>query len=113
MTDTIVAISSPPGASARGVIRLSGPGAFAITDELVKGRAEYRPDDRSHSNILKNVGMSCSRRITALVALPADTDVSAMLYVFRARHSYTRESLVELHVQGSPGFGGLLIVALL
>src|ERR1043165_5751045 len=36
--DTIVALSTPPGIGAIGVIRLSGPGAIAIADKIFAGK---------------------------------------------------------------------------
>ena len=36
--DTIVALATPPGVGALGIIRLSGPRAIAIADDLFSGK---------------------------------------------------------------------------
>ncbi len=90
--DTIVAISSPVGRSARGLVRVSGPGSFALAERL------FDPSD----------GPSLSdrpthRRISGWLRIDADgTQIPAVAYIFRAPHSYTRQDLVEFHVPGSP-----------
>ena len=38
ITDTIIALSTPPGAGAIGVIRLSGPDTIRMVDEVFYGR---------------------------------------------------------------------------
>ena len=38
LTDTIIALSTPPGAGAIGVIRLSGPQAIEVVNEVFHGK---------------------------------------------------------------------------
>ena len=42
-TDTIIALSTPPGVAALAVIRLSGPESRAIVDQLVAPQLEWEP----------------------------------------------------------------------
>ena len=90
--DTIVAISSPVGRSARGLVRVSGPGTFALAEKL------FEPSDGSFLS-----DRPTHRRITGWLRIDADdTKVPAIAYIFRAPHSYTRQDLVEIHIPGSP-----------
>lgn len=74
MSDTIVAVSTAPGAALRAVVRLSGPDAAALA----------------------GVRRRRGRSRAAVAGVPALADVSP------APRSYTREDLVELHLPGSP-----------
>jgi tRNA U34 5-carboxymethylaminomethyl modifying GTPase MnmE/TrmE len=42
-SDTIVAVSSPPGRSARGVLRLSGSRSFAVIERLAPPSGREHP----------------------------------------------------------------------
>jgi tRNA modification GTPase len=89
--DTIVAVSSPPGPAARGIVRLSGPSAIAIADNLFKPDAPPSLADAPDR-----------RRIPGrLLLVPAWLPAHA--FVFRKPRSYTRDDLVEWHLLGSPG----------
>jgi len=89
--DTIVAISSPPGASVRGVVRLSGPEALALADKVFEGEHGTRVAQASgHHRLIGTIHLDNGAR------LPAEA------YVFRAPASYTRQDIVELHTVGSP-----------
>jgi tRNA modification GTPase len=87
--DTIVALSTPPGRSGIGVIRLSGPDALSLTQTLLQEEV-YDPEPN---------------RIT-LKALrdPENGEVldRVLLTYFKALHSYTGEDVVELSCHGSP-----------
>ena len=85
--DTIAAVSSAAGPSARGIVRMSGPGAL-----------------RCLSRILAAPGALPVRNYRAFSArLDLDgTPVPARIYVMRAPTSYTREDIVELHTFGNP-----------
>ncbi len=90
--DTICALATPPGAGGLGVIRLSGPRAFAVADAVT-----HRP---------RNI--SCARRkgYTLHRATVADTQGAAidgvLLAVFHAPRSYTGEDTVEISAHGGP-----------
>ena len=85
--DTIVAVSSAAGPSARGIVRMSGPDAL-----------------RCLSRILAAPGALPKRNYRAFSArLDLDgTPLPARIYVMRAPTSYTREDIVELHTFGNP-----------
>lgn len=90
LDDTIVAISSPPGTSAMGIVRLSGEDALRVADAMVVSSGEKPSSLRSWSHgwfeIVVGEGATAPARIV----------------VFRAPKSYTRQDLVEIHTIGSP-----------
>ena len=88
-TDTIVALSTPPGRGAIGVIRLSGPGALRILRALI-GLDSFKPQPNFLS--LKHLSDPKS----------GDTLDEALVCFFKAPHSFTGEDVVELHCHGSP-----------
>jgi len=99
--DTIVAISSPPGAAVRGIVRLSGPEARPIAG------AVFRPE----CEIERPCGVA-ARYIAGEIVLAAGL-VPASAYVFAAPRSYTGQDVVELHLLGAPVVLGLLVERLI
>lgn len=87
--ETIAALSTPPGQGAIGVIRLSGPDAMTIADDLFKGRKLAA--QASHT---LHFG-----RITDTAGNVVDEAVAAL---FKGPHSYTGEDVVEFSCHGSP-----------
>ncbi len=88
-TDTIVALSTPPGRGGIGVIRLSGPAALRILRTLVNSDS-FKPEP----NVLS---------LKALIDPKSrETLDEALVCFFRAPHSFTGEDVVELHCHGSP-----------
>jgi len=89
LNDTIAAISTPPGRSGIGVVRLSGPEARQVTERIVRFRDGFQ-------------WRSWSARLGQLV----DRDESAVDQVvacyFAAPRSYTAEDVVEISCHGSP-----------
>ena len=101
LEDTIVAISSPPGAAVRGIVRLSGPAAVTLAERV------FDPHDRpALSGIVEN---SC---VAGRLRLGPD-ELPAFCIVFRGPGSYTGQDVVELHMLGAPGVLGLTVEALL
>lgn len=99
--DTIVAISSPPGSSVRGIVRLSGPAAVEIATRV------FTPDgSRRLSEILENTHLDGTIRV-------AQADLPGSVMLFRGPRSYTRQDMVELHLLGAPGVLALTVEALL
>jgi tRNA modification GTPase len=88
MTDTIAAISSAVGPGAISVLRLSGPGALAISDRVFRGR--QRPSECGHKSVL--VG-----EIAGADESPID---QILLLIMRAPNSYTGEDVVEITCHG-------------
>ncbi|MCS6816441.1 MAG: tRNA uridine-5-carboxymethylaminomethyl(34) synthesis GTPase MnmE [Blastocatellia bacterium] len=89
--DTIAAISTPPGRSGIGVIRLSGPAAREIA------RMIFHPKSES-------ADLSPRRATFGEIRDPHTGDLvdEAIVTFFPGPHSYTGEDLVELSCHGSP-----------
>jgi tRNA modification GTPase len=88
-TNTIVALSTPPGRSGIGVIRLSGARSLEIARALVQDQS-FTPEP--NQVVLKNL---CD---------PVAGEVldRALLTYFKSPHSFTGEDVVELSCHGSP-----------
>jgi tRNA modification GTPase len=87
--DTIVALSTPPGRSGIGVIRVSGAGSLSLLRTLI-GADSYQPTP----NVL-----SLKTLIDPDTAEALD---EALVCFFKAPHSFTGEDVVEFHCHGSP-----------
>lgn len=86
-TDTIIALSTPPGSGAIGVIRLSGPDAIALTNEVFAGKDLTKQATHTlHFGLIKDGNLIVD-------------EVVAGLYV--APKSYTKENVVEISCHGS------------
>ena len=92
--DTIVAIATPPGRGGIGVVRLSGPSAHTIAQQLITHRGALEP---RHATLTKvRLGPDTTNDV-----LPAAIDHAVALY-FPAPASYTGDDVVELSAHGSP-----------
>jgi tRNA modification GTPase len=91
-TDTIAAISTPPGRGGIGIVRLSGPEAASIAVQLVRLRHPLEHARARLADVLDSddSGVDAGRIDEALVTW------------FAAPHSYTAEDLVEIAAHGSP-----------
>ena len=100
MTDTICAISTPPGIGGIAVARVSGPESIMITQSLWKG-----------------VDLSQVKSHTAHLGNILDCDGSfldqALVTVFKAPNSFTGDNVVEISVHGSKYIQRQLINALI
>ena len=86
--DTIVALATPPGVGAIGVIRLSGPQSVAIVDKLfVSKDLEMQASHTLHVGFLKDGEEVLDEVVVSL---------------YRAPRSYTGEDVVEVSCHGSP-----------
>ena len=88
-TDTIVALSTPPGRSGIGVIRLSGKRSLELVRSLVSDQ-NFSPEP--------------NRVILKTVRDPENDKVLDQVLVtyFKTPHSFTGEDIVELSCHGSP-----------
>jgi tRNA modification GTPase len=86
--DTIVAVATPPGRSAIGIIRLSGPESLDIIRSLV-----HDPQFTPEPNRLT------LKQIVRESGEPLD---SALVSYFESPHSFTGEDMVEISCHGSP-----------
>lgn len=88
LNDTIVALSTPPGVGAIGVIRLSGKDAIRIVNDVFNGKDLTKQSSHTiHFGTIKNQ----DGRIV--------DEVLASLFV--APKSYTKENVVEISCHGS------------
>ncbi|MCX7930628.1 MAG: tRNA uridine-5-carboxymethylaminomethyl(34) synthesis GTPase MnmE [Chlorobi bacterium] len=100
-TDTICALSTPPGIGGLAVVRLSGPQAIAIADACFRGKnqlLEARTHTIHYGQIVRADGSTVDH-VTAAV--------------FRAPHSYTGEDVVEITCHGGYVMYRLVIETLL
>jgi tRNA modification GTPase len=91
VTDTIVAVATPPGRGGIGVVRLSGPDATAIASALVGRDEPFLP---RHATFARIVG-----REPAAARRPVD---QVVITWFQGPHSYTGDDVVEISGHGSP-----------
>jgi tRNA modification GTPase len=103
-TDTIVAISTPPGRGGIGVVRLSGPQAIAIAAPMLLLKHPLAHAQARFAEILDQSPASgpCSPS-------PAPCVDQAIVTLFAAPSSYTGEDLVEIAAHGSPVVLDLLL----
>lgn len=86
--DTIVAVATPPGIGAIGVIRLSGANAFGIANEMFPGKdLEQQPSHTLHVGLLCDFGSNIDEVVLSL---------------FKGPKSYTGEDVIEISCHGSP-----------
>lgn len=91
-SDTIVALATPQGKGAIALLRLSGPGAFAITGKVWRGT---------------NLSEATSHTAHLGYIIDPDSDENVVIdqclvTVFKAPHTFTGENMVEFGLHGSP-----------
>ncbi|RYZ82688.1 MAG: tRNA uridine-5-carboxymethylaminomethyl(34) synthesis GTPase MnmE [Proteobacteria bacterium] len=85
--DTIVALATPPGVGAIGIVRLSGKQALTILDQLAPGKKlSAKQSHTLHFAHLKQGGRILDEAVVAL---------------YKSPKSYTGEDVVELSCHGS------------
>ena len=93
-TDTIAAISTPPGRGGIGIVRLSGPLAASIAAQLV---SLHQPLEHGRARLAD---------VLDVLAEGSGSDTGrideALVTFFGAPNSYTAEDLVEIAAHGSP-----------
>ena len=123
--DTIVAIATPPGRGAIGVVRLSGPDAHAIARQLIAHPRGLEPrhatltyvrlkadatGTESAATGTASVASGFSRTTTSDDPQTFAIDQVIAIY-FPAPASYTGEDVVELSAHGSPVVLRAIVVA--
>ena len=91
--DTIAAVSTPPGRGGIGIVRLSGPQATAIAEQLVRLR---HPLDHARARLAD---------VLDDATVPGEDGAridEAVVTFFAGPNSYTAEDLVEIAAHGSP-----------
>ena len=94
-TDTIAALSTPPGRGGIGIVRLSGPRAPEIASQLVRLRHPLQHARARLADVLDP-----SRDASNSSECPPIDE--AVVTWFAAPNSYTSEDLVEIAAHGSP-----------
>lgn len=85
--DTIVALSTPPGSGAIGVIRLSGPKAIEIANSVFSGKdLTQQASHTLHFGLVKDGDVILDEVVAGLFVAPK---------------SYTKENVVEISCHGS------------
>src|SRR5258708_2371262 len=87
-SDTVAAISTPPGEGAIALVRISGANAIQIADKIFRGK-EQPSKFASHVQHLGEIFSAENRLID-----------QALISVHRAPASYTGEDLVEISCHG-------------
>lgn len=89
LDDTIVALATPQGIGAIGVIRLSGAQAISMIDSAFKG---------------KNLDEASSHTLHFGKIMGTENEIidEVLISLFKAPHSYTGENVVEISCHGSP-----------
>ncbi|MEO7766632.1 MAG: tRNA uridine-5-carboxymethylaminomethyl(34) synthesis GTPase MnmE [Ferruginibacter sp.] len=86
--DTIIALATPPGIGAIGVIRLSGCAAFEIVNALFPAKdLGKQPSHTIHVGLIKDGDESIDE---------------VVILLFKGPKSYTGEDVVEISCHGSP-----------
>lgn len=88
MEETIAAIATPPGVGGIGIIRISGPKAIAVADQVTRLR---------HGSLAQRKGYTCAYGRVYDEDEVLDEVVAT---VFREPNSYTGEDVVELSAHG-------------
>ncbi len=91
LDDTIVAVASPPGGAARGIVRLSGPGLRDCLERC------FRPDPFVPLTSIQRPTVVPGFVFLHGFASPAPCD----LYLWPGRRSYTGQPVAEIHTIGS------------
>jgi len=100
-TDTIAAISTPPGRGGIGIVRLSGPQAASIAVQLVRLRRPLEHGRARLADVLDEADEDAGKEAARID--------EALVTYFAAPHSYTAEDVVEIAAHGSPVVLDLLL----
>ena len=95
---TIVAVATAPGLGAIAVVRLAGPEAFPVAQQLAPALEGGRPREA---------------QLVALVGSDGEAIDQALVTCFPAPHSFTGDDTVEFSVHGGALVPGLVVTAIL
>lgn len=100
--DTIAALATPPGRGALAIVRISGPGAFAVWGRCVAERKRFE--------------QAGARRMVVVEVRDPDSGEAldqAMAARFVGPHSYTGEDMVEIFTHGGESVPSMVLAAAL
>ena len=92
LDDTIAAISTPPGESGIGIVRLSGPQAIPMVAGMFLSAGGHDIRTAARRVFLGHVHDADGAPIDEV-----------LVHVMRAPHSYTRQDVVEINCHGGAG----------
>ena len=106
--DTIVALATPPGRGGLAVVRLSGPSAVSIAEQLMDGAPRLEPRRATLVRVVRRGGEASGGQAggggegAPAAAAALDVVDEALVTRFEGPASYTGEDVVEFSVHGSP-----------
>src|SRR5580658_65673 len=104
-TETIAAISTPPGRGGIGIVRLSGPLAAEIATQLVRMRQPLEHGRARRADVV-DTDRNGPDQIEADEGATNEGEApridEALVTFFASPYSYTSEDLVEIAAHGSP-----------
>src|SRR5262245_35390103 len=89
LTDTICALSTPPGKSALAMIRMTGPDSIRIAGKIISEPEELF------------VAAGSESIYTSILTASGEILDDVILTIFRAPKSFTGEDIVEITTHGS------------
>jgi tRNA modification GTPase len=89
--DTIVAIATPRGRGGIGVVRLSGPDAVRVAQDISHHAQPFQPRHATFTRVVEPIADREWRAVDEVV-----------ITWFQAPHSYTGDDVVEISCHGSP-----------
>jgi tRNA modification GTPase len=89
--DTIAAISTPAGRGGIGVVRVSGPTAFALASSIFRSESEAEFGTPNRAQFGRVIDPATGELVD-----------EAIFTYFKSPHSYTGEDVVEISCHGSP-----------
>ena len=99
--DTIAAVASAPGASVRGIVRISGPDVARCMESV------FRADD---GRSLSEYGTTSA--IPGALLMKSGSTLPGELLFWPTKQSYTRQPTAEFHTVGSPPILQLVVAEL-
>jgi tRNA modification GTPase len=109
--DTIVAIATPPGRGGIGIVRVSGPDAHRIAQELTAREQSFKPRYATLVTVRLNANTTYEREAPVVASGFSRTSApstatsaidQALVTYFPAPASYTGDDVVEISAHGSP-----------
>ncbi|MDD5019598.1 MAG: tRNA uridine-5-carboxymethylaminomethyl(34) synthesis GTPase MnmE [Candidatus Omnitrophica bacterium] len=115
--DTIVAMSTPVGQGAVGIVRLSGPQALRVVESVFASK-NGKPLSDAKTFTLKYGWVVRDKEAfeksgRSPLACPAAVLDEVVVSLMRSPHSYTREDVVEINSHGGPRVLSLILEILL